>query len=104
MEEYSLIGIAELENVTSLLRVEALDVAQCDHRALVGRELLDRLHDQSAGLAREQPLLGIALPRLGQLLPAARVLVALGTEAVGLHRRLVAVADRGERNAPALAL
>src|SRR5436190_5981566 len=99
MEEYSLIGIAELQNVTSLLRVEALDVAQRDHRALVGRELLDRLHDQRAGLAREQPLLGIALPRLGQVPPAARVLVALGTEAVGLHCGLLVVADRRERNA-----
>src|SRR4051795_5203578 len=82
MEEYPLIGLRKLEDVTHLFRRPALDVAEADHQPLRRRQLLDRRCDHATHLRRLE-----FLPRLGEPRPATRELRV--PEPGRIDRRLV---------------
>src|SRR5205085_8147731 len=106
VEEYSLIGLRNLQRVTDLFGRPALDVAQADHGALRRRQLPDRALDHGAGLAGEQALL--RRPRLRVRAPVARpARVVRAAEAVRVDGGLWhagGVAERRKRKGPSLAL
>src|SRR5262249_5724199 len=99
MEQYTLIGLGNAENVARLLRGEALDVTEGDHGTLVLRECGNRLLDHATRLAGEQPLLRNA--------PRRRDPVAVAREPVHVDRGVALVAvgrEGGERSDPRLPL
>jgi hypothetical protein len=58
VEKYSLICLADTEDVTNLRALPALDVPQADDRPLARWQSLDRLRDELACLFSEEPVLG----------------------------------------------
>src|SRR3954452_17655836 len=81
MQDHALVAGRQLEQLADLLGVEALDVAQRQHRLLGRRKRGDRRAQVLARLERREPALGI-LPRPRRRRPVPRPGVALALEAV----------------------
>ena len=58
MQQHPLVRKADLQDVTNLVRIEALDVAHGDNGRLCSRELRDRPVDHLAYLGLQETWLG----------------------------------------------
>src|SRR6266511_5965652 len=87
MQEDSLVGLGDFEDVTDLPGAPALDVPQCDHLSLVRGEGVDGLGQVIETLARRGPRFGGAFPAGGGLGPSARPLVVRPSESFRIDRR-----------------
>src|SRR5436309_2301997 len=100
MKQDPLVAVGQVEQVAHLRRVESLEVPKGDHLPLDRGQLRDLRVDDRAGLARQQPLLGLALPRARRRAPGA-----VGPEAIRVNGGLAVLAlERGERDTARLAL
>src|SRR5687767_4277208 len=99
MQQYSLIGLGEIEGVTDLCGGPTLHIAETDHGSLRGgRQRLDRRFDHAERLAGEESLGGQGAPAVRWGSPVAHL------EAPGVDRRSLRVLECGKRKRPPLAL
>ena len=98
MQQYALVAVTQLEQLTDLLGGYSHEVAERDHGPLGGRQRVHGLEQVLAQLGREQAGLGVAVEPGRGARPAA-----VGTERGRLDGRAVVALERGERDAAGVA-